>query len=106
MLVNEFFLKETEKIIKELSETDEKRKYEIELLEFQINEVEMLELGENETEQLEQRINELKNSEVISKTLKEVYQSLSAADYNAADLLRNASAQMQYLSGLSSRFEA
>ncbi len=98
-------LKETEKNIKELSETEENRKYETELLEFQINEIEMLGLKENETEQLEERINELKNSEVISKTLKEVYGAVSAADYNAADLLRSASAQMQYLSGLSSRFE-
>lgn len=98
-------LKETEKIIKELSETEENRKYETELLEFQINEIEMLSLQENETEQLEERINELKNSEVISKTLKEIYGSVSAADYNAADLLRSASGQMQYLKGLSSRFE-
>ena len=98
-------LKETEKSIKELSETDENRKYETELLEFQINEIEMLALQENETERLEERINELKNSEIISKTLKEIYGSISAADYNAADLLRTASGQMQYLLGISTKFE-
>ncbi len=98
-------LKETKKIIKELTETEENRRYEKELLEFQINEIEMLGLQENETERLEERINELKNSEVISKTLKETHKLVSAGDYNVGDLLRSASGHLQYLKSLSSRFE-
>lgn len=98
-------LKDTEKKIKELSENEEKRKYETELLEFQINEIEFLSVKKNETEQLEERINELKNSETISKSLKDTYRLLSAGDYNAGDLLREASGQLQYLKSLSSRFE-
>ncbi len=98
-------LKETDKMIDELSETEENRKYQTELLEFQINEIEMLGLKENETEELEERINELKNSEVISKSLKETYKLISAGDYNAGDLLRSASGQLQYLKSLSARFE-
>lgn len=98
-------LKETEKVIDELTESEEKRKYDRELLEFQINEIEMLDLQENETQQLEEKINELKNSEVISKTLKEVHNLVSAGDFNAGDLLRSASGQLEYLKSLSSRFE-
>lgn len=99
-------LKKTEKLIDELSETEEKRKYQIELLEFQIQEIETLDLKENETEELEARISELKNSETISKTLREIYKLVAAGDYNASDLLRSASGQMQYLKSLSPRFES
>ena len=98
-------IKETQKNIKELSENEENRKYEKELLEFQINEIEMLALKENETEQLEEKINELKNSETILKSLKEIYKLISAGDYNAGDMLRSASGQLQYLKSISSRFE-
>lgn len=98
-------LRETDKMISELSELENKRSYETELLEFQINEVEMLGLQEGECEQLEERINELKNSEVISKNLKEINRLVSAGDYNAYDLLRSASGQMQYLRGISAKFE-
>ena len=98
-------LKETEKNIRELSESEEKRKYEKELLEFQINEIEMLGLKENEAEQLEEKITELKNSEVISRTLKEIHALLSAGEFNATDLLCSASGQMQYLKSISARFE-
>ncbi len=102
---NYYKLKETEKTIKELSENEDRRKYETELLEFQINEIELLKLQENETEQLEQRINELKNSEIISKNIKDIHGLVSAGDYNATDLLRSASGQLQYLKSISSRFE-
>ena len=96
---------DVEKKIEKLSELEDKRNYETELLEFQINEVEMLALAEGEVEQLEERINELKNSEVISKNIKDIHRLVSAGDYNAYDLLRSASGQMQYLKGISTKFE-
>lgn len=98
-------LKATEKRIEELKENEEKWNYEKELLEFQINEIEMLGVGENEVEELEERISELKNSENITKTLKEISKLISTGDFNAGDMLREASSQMQYLKGISGKFE-
>lgn len=96
--------KEKEKMIEELSASEERRQYETELLEFQINEIEMLAVKENEAEELEERISELKNSEVIIKKLKESVKILSDGDFNARDLLRDASYQMQQIKDLSTRF--
>lgn len=97
--------KENEKMIEDLSASEEKRQYETELLQFQINEIEMLAVGENEVQELEERINELKNSEIIIKKLKESVRILSEGDFNARDLLRDASYQLQQLKDLSARFE-
>ena len=97
--------KQTEQIIKELSESEEKRKYETELLEFQINEIEMLAVAENEADELEEKINQLKNSEIITKKLKESVKLLSNGDYNARDLLRDAAYQLQQLKGFSTKFD-
>lgn len=97
-------LSETENAIKELSESEDRRKYDIELLEFQIKEIEMLNLRENEWSDLEERISELKNSEAISKTLKEIHRLITADNINAVDLLRSATGQVNYLKGMSSRF--
>lgn len=98
--------KEKEKMIEELSASEERRRYETELLEFQINEIEVLAVKENEAEELEERISELKNSEVIIKKLKESVKILSDGDFNARDLLRDASYQMQQIKDLSARFAA
>ncbi len=100
-----FRMKDISDKIKELTENVEKRKYETELLEFQIKEIEALNPQKNEDTQLEEKINRLKNHEKIANVLNKVNSLLSAGNISARDMLHSATGEMKTVADISSEYQ-
>lgn len=89
--------KKQENKLQELIRTSEQAKADLDYFQFQFNELEQANLLEDEQENLESELNTLTHAEEIKTNLNGAFSVLEQNEFNALQLLKEASSQLQHL---------